>query len=307
MQAKKVARFSLRVAVTLIIIISVMLALRAMVDKNDSVLFISVVLPALPLIVLLILLSIFTSLPTTPLVTAVYLTAIIGLIFSTILLLDGFLALPLLNYSLPGIGDVGVSSFIFNIWLLLISMGLMLITALGYHSGVLGQVGLWRKHPRRDNARPSRWAIIPFIIAMVTIYGLFIIYTVFPELAARVGAKSRIHGSLKTELPDSFTNLRLVNSFSVKHIDWSRALIRFEAASEDVANWLQSENGCFRGTTGISELVKSQWSSRLPNWWQPDIAEKYTEYKCDFVYYSRVIVDQTDDARWIVYIYADDI
>ena len=296
MQARKVTRLSLRLAVLLISIAFVIFLFGVATGKEETyVLLISVILPVIPLTSFLLLLSIFARLPTTPLVTITYLAAIISQTLFTIIILDVFLAL-----ALP-IG--GIAWLILSILLLPIVTGAMVIVSMSYRAVVLRQA-IWRQSLNRANAQLSPWAIVPFIIGMIINYGASFLYIALPEMPAQVRKRARINSALKTPLPVSATNLRLVNDFNIEFFDYPSSLIRFDADSEDVVEWLQSENSCFRRTTDISELVKSQWASRLPNWWQPDTAKQYTEYECDFMDYSGAIVDQTDDARWVVYIYA---
>ncbi|MFG6101957.1 hypothetical protein U2F10_06870 [Leptothoe sp. EHU-05/26/07-4] len=295
MQRRKVAHFSLWLAILVMGIALGIFKFGVATGKEGYALFIVVILPVVPLTSFLLLLSIFARLPTTPLVRITYPAAIISQTLFTLIILDVFLALPL------PLGRLGW--LILSLLLLPMVTGAMVIVSMSYRAVVLKKT-VWGQSLNRAHAQLSPWAIVLFIIGMIINYGVSFFYVALPEVPAHVGKRARINSALNTPLPDSATNLRLVNDFSAEAFDSPTSLIRFEAASEDVANWLQSENGCFRRTTDIRERVKSQWSSRLPNWWQPDIAEQYTEYECDFMDYSSLIVDQTDDARWIVYIYA---
>ncbi|MDV3352030.1 hypothetical protein QGP82_25340 [Leptothoe sp. LEGE 181152] len=295
MQRRKIAHFSLWLAILVMGIALGIFKFGVATGKEGYALFIVVILPVVPLTSFLLLLSIFARLPTTPLMRITYPAAIISQTLFTLIILDVFLALPL------PLGRLGW--LILGLLLLPMVTGAMVIVSMSYRAVVLRKT-VWGQSLNRANAQLSPWAIVAFIIGMIINYGVSFFYVALPEVPAHIGKRARINSVLNTPLPDSATNLRLVNDFNAKAFDSPTSLIRFDAASGDVANWLQSENSCFQRTTDISEIVKSQWSSRLPHWWQPDIAKQYTEYECDFMDYSSLIVDQTDNARWIVYIYA---
>ena len=304
MQAKKAARFSLWSAPLLLGIVLAIFAPEVAPRRNNEALFITIVLPFLPLISLSILLSIFARLPVSPLATWAYLSAIIGQTAFILFLLELFLTLPLAEH---------LWLFFFTFWLLPTGVAVLGIIALGYHTP-LRRVGLWRKYPKQANAQLSKWARIPFLIAVITTYSLSGLYVALPESTAQIGMRARIHGALETKLPDITTNVSLVNVFSATHFDWLTSLIRFDATSEEVTQWLRSKcgerpNGRIRGLKSrwSSGFLQSPWSSGIPNWWQPETAERYAEYECDFLDYGEIMIDQTNDERWTVYIYTYDI
>ena len=133
--------------------------------------------------------------------------------------------------------------------------------------------------------------------------------------------RARINGVLDTKLlPDSTTNLRLVNVFSAHNLVWLNfpSLIRFHATPEEVTRWLERDcietsNIRLRALKGNQRLVSS-WSSGVPNWWQPETAEQFVDYECDFREddefmddrRNEIMIDQTNDNRWVVYLYSVD-
>jgi hypothetical protein len=121
-------------------------------------------------------------------------------------------------------------------------------------------------------------------------------------------AREAISGLLDTTLPDEIANPHLVERGW--GIQWHA---RFEADPAEVQAWLDAGVLCWDPAmtadptdapfpTNINGPVPAE------DWWQPGAAEVYAIDVCDTTDpHQYLIIDQSDDSRWIIYVYFSDI
>ena len=118
---------------------------------------------------------------------------------------------------------------------------------------------------------------------------------------------------LDTKLPDHITNIHMTYKV-ILGPDFG-AYIRFDTAPKHIRAWLATGIVCFEPDLDAldingerkeiqSILEKETGTSR--EWWQPVNAKQYTSGSCDSSPNYRILIDQTNDRQWIVYIHGWD-
>ena len=150
------------------------------------------------------------------------------------------------------------------------------------------------------------WIMVGAILAGVVVIAVFVIFGPFGEKSGDE-ARAEINQLLATTIPDSATNLHWDDALA---LEWY-AYARFDAPREDVEAWLADGVVCFDTVTETMNEGLLQTPGQLgPSWWERDKAEVYASDYCpdDYVNHPHLflVIDQTDDDQWIVYLYADD-
>lgn len=149
-------------------------------------------------------------------------------------------------------------------------------------------------------------ALVGIIVVLLGIGAIAVIYNWLQDplpsdTAVYEGAEARekIESVLKTTLPDSATNLHL---YYTSWLDFVLR-IRVDILADEVPVFLESLGDvCFNQPTE-SDVYPFVTFASDTDWWQPTQAETYLSApQCGDDPFWHLMIDQTDDNVWIVYI-----
>jgi hypothetical protein len=112
-------------------------------------------------------------------------------------------------------------------------------------------------------------------------------------------ARILIEKFLNTSIPDSAQDVQIAYTAWIDFI----AKMRFSLVPEVAEQWLSDNEWCFDELSEM-RMVNLPFIHPDSDWWQPNLAEQSVGGECGSRYssYSQILIDQTDNEMWIIYI-----